>query len=68
MTTVPSGSLRRRHRRGGPRALARWLEWDYPALVPRHAGALRSLRAIYVDCGRRDEWYLDLTAGGCAAV
>ncbi len=40
----------------------RWLEWDYPTLVPRHANALRSMRAIYVDSGTRDEWYLDLTA------
>ena len=45
-----------------PERWARWLEWDYPTLVPRHADALRSLRAIYVDCGTRDEWYLDLTA------
>ena len=45
-----------------PELWARWLEWDYPTLVPRHADALRSLRAIYVDCGTRDEWYLDLTA------
>jgi putative esterase len=39
-----------------------WLEWDYPRLVPRHADALRSMRAIYVDSGTRDEWFLDLTA------
>jgi pimeloyl-ACP methyl ester carboxylesterase len=45
-----------------PELWARWLEWDYPTLVPRHAEALRNLRAIYVDCGTRDEWYLDLTA------
>jgi hypothetical protein len=45
-----------------PELWARWLEWDYPTLVPRHADALRSMRAIYVDCGTRDEWYLDLTA------
>jgi hypothetical protein len=29
--------------------------------VPRHADALRGLRAIYYDVGARDEWYLDLT-------
>jgi pimeloyl-ACP methyl ester carboxylesterase len=45
-----------------PELWERWLEWDYPTLVPRHADALRELRAIYVDCGTRDEWYLDLTA------
>jgi pimeloyl-ACP methyl ester carboxylesterase len=45
-----------------PELWSQWLEWDYPTLVPRHADALRSLRAIYVDCGTRDEWYVDLTA------
>jgi hypothetical protein len=45
-----------------PELWEQWLAWDYPALVPRHADALRSLRAIYVDCGTRDEWFLDLTA------
>lgn len=45
-----------------PERYDRWLEWDYPTLVPRHADALRELRAAYVDCGTRDEWYLDLTA------
>ena len=45
-----------------PELWERWLAWDYPTLVPRHADALRSLRAIYVDCGTRDEWFLDLTA------
>jgi hypothetical protein len=39
----------------------RWLEWDYPRLVPRHADALREMRAIYFDSGSRDEWYVDLT-------
>ena len=29
---------------------------------PRRADALRELRAIYVDVGTRDEWFLDLTA------
>ena len=45
-----------------PELWERWLEWDYPTLVPRHADALRGLRAIYVDVGTRDEWYLDLAA------
>lgn len=45
-----------------PELWERWLAWDYPALVPRHADALRSLRAIYLDAGSRDEWFLDLTA------
>jgi pimeloyl-ACP methyl ester carboxylesterase len=45
-----------------PELWERWLDHDYPRLVPRHADALRDLRAIYIDCGTRDEWYLDLTA------
>ena len=45
-----------------PELWERWLEWDYPTLVPLHADALRGMRAIYIDAGTRDEWYLDLTA------
>jgi hypothetical protein len=41
---------------------ARWLTWDPVRMVPAHADALRSLRAIYLDGGTRDEWYLDLGA------
>jgi hypothetical protein len=39
-----------------------WLAWDWPALVPARADALRSLRAVWIDAGTRDEWFLDLTA------
>jgi hypothetical protein len=45
-----------------PELWERWLAWDYPTLVPRHADALQSMRAIYVDAGTHDEWFLDLTA------
>ena len=45
-----------------PEIWERWLEWDPVRMVPRHAEALRSLRAIYVDCGKRDEYFLDLGA------
>ena len=31
-------------------------------MARRHADALRSQRAIYIDAGKRDEWYLDLGA------
>ena len=31
-------------------------------MVPGHADALRSMRAIWLDAGTRDEWYLDLGA------
>jgi hypothetical protein len=40
----------------------RWRAHDPVVMVPGHADALRSLRAIYIDCGKRDEWYLDLGA------
>lgn len=40
----------------------RWLEWDPVRMVPRYAEALRTLRAIWIDGGRRDQWYLDLGA------
>jgi hypothetical protein len=32
-------------------------------MVAGHADALRSLRAIYVDAGKSDEYYLDVGAG-----
>ncbi len=34
-----------------PELWERWLEWDYPTMIPRHADALRGMRAIYYDCG-----------------
>ncbi|MGB2953393.1 MAG: alpha/beta hydrolase-fold protein [Gaiellaceae bacterium] len=40
----------------------RWLEWDPVRMVPRYADALRSMRAIYIDAGNRDEPHLDLGA------
>jgi S-formylglutathione hydrolase FrmB len=41
---------------------ARWLAWDPVRMVPGHADALRAARAIWIDAGTRDEWYLDLGA------
>jgi Putative esterase len=40
----------------------RWLEKDPVRMVPKHADALHSLRAIYIDAGNKDEWFLDLGA------
>jgi S-formylglutathione hydrolase FrmB len=45
-----------------PEVWERWLAWDPVRMVRRHADALRSLRAIYIDAGKRDEYYLDLGA------
>jgi hypothetical protein len=43
-------------------AWGRWLDWDPVRMVPRHADALRGLKAIYLDGGTRDEWFLELGA------
>ena len=40
----------------------RWLAWDPVRMVDRHADALRALRAIYIDSGKRDQFFLDLGA------
>jgi hypothetical protein len=40
----------------------RWLRWDPVRMVPDHPEAMRGMRAIYIDAGRRDEYYLDLGA------
>ena len=45
-----------------PEVWERWLAWDPVRMASRHADALRGLRGIYVDAGRRDEPYLDLGA------
>jgi S-formylglutathione hydrolase FrmB len=45
-----------------PEVWERWLEWDPVRMVPKHADALRGMRAIYIDAGKRDEWFLDLGA------
>jgi hypothetical protein len=45
-----------------PEAWQRWLDLDPVRMVPRHADALRSLRAIWIDGGTKDEWYLDIGA------
>src|SRR6266446_6233125 len=45
-----------------PDVWARWLAWDPVRMVPGHAEALRTMRAIYIDAGKRDEFFLDLGA------
>ncbi|HEV2953885.1 MAG TPA: alpha/beta hydrolase-fold protein [Candidatus Dormibacteraeota bacterium] len=45
-----------------PETWERWLAWDPVRMVPGHAQALRELRAIYLDAGRKDEYSLDLGA------
>ena len=45
-----------------PEVWERWLAWDPVRMVSKHADALRSLKAIYIDCGKRDQFFLDLGA------
>jgi hypothetical protein len=45
-----------------PEVWERWLAWDPVRMVPDHAEDLRGLRAIYIDSGNKDEYYLDLGA------
>lgn len=45
-----------------PQPWQRWLEWDPVRMVSRHADAVRSLRAVWIDAGTRDEFNLDLGA------
>jgi S-formylglutathione hydrolase FrmB len=40
----------------------RWLALDPVRMVPDHAETLRSMRAIYIDAGKKDEYFLDLGA------
>lgn len=46
---------------------ARWLKLDPVRMAPQHADALRSMRRVYLDAGRKDEWFLDLGAQAFAA-
>jgi S-formylglutathione hydrolase FrmB len=45
-----------------PEVWDRWLAWDPVRMVPGHAEALSQMRGIYVDAGKRDEFFLDLGA------
>jgi S-formylglutathione hydrolase FrmB len=45
----------------------RWLDLDPVRMAPKHADALRSMRGIWIDAGKRDEYYLDLGAAAFAA-
>jgi S-formylglutathione hydrolase FrmB len=45
-----------------PEVWERWLDWDPVRMVPRYAGALRSLRAVWIDAGNSDDYFLDLGA------
>jgi hypothetical protein len=38
----------------------RWLAWDPVRMIPEHAHTWRSMRAVWLDAGKRDEFFLDL--------
>jgi hypothetical protein len=46
---------------------ARWLERDPVRMAAGHVEELRSLRRVYLDAGREDEYFLDLGAQAFAA-
>ena len=58
---VESGLLR-------PDVWERWLAWDPVRMAESHADALRGLRAIYIDAGKRDQYFLDVGADGFRAA
>jgi len=45
-----------------PEVWERWLAKDPVRMVEAHAEGLRSMKAIYIDAGKRDEFFLDLGA------
>ncbi|MEU4694721.1 alpha/beta hydrolase-fold protein [Actinoplanes sp. NPDC023714] len=45
-----------------PELWERWLDWDPIRMIDRYADELRGLRAVWIDAGTRDEWFLDLGA------
>jgi S-formylglutathione hydrolase FrmB len=47
-----------------PEVWQRWLAWDPVVMagMPTYAEALRSMRAIWIDAGNRDEYFLDMGA------
>ena len=46
----------------------RWLDWDPVRMAPVYADALRSLRAIWIDAGTGDDFFLDLGAAAFREV
>jgi S-formylglutathione hydrolase FrmB len=49
-------------------AWRRWLAWDPVRMAAAHADALRAMRAIWIDAGTDDEYYLDIGAGALRAA
>jgi S-formylglutathione hydrolase FrmB len=45
-----------------PEIWQRWLDWDPVRMVARYSDEVQSLRAVWIDAGTHDEWFLDLGA------
>jgi S-formylglutathione hydrolase FrmB len=45
-----------------PDVWERWLAWDPVRMIRERPDAARSWTAVYIDAGKRDEWYLELGA------
>jgi S-formylglutathione hydrolase FrmB len=45
-----------------PEVWARWLAWDPVRMARARPNAVRSWRAVYIDAGKGDEYFLDLGA------
>jgi hypothetical protein len=45
-----------------PDVWQRWLDWDPVRMAAGYADTLRSMRAIWIDAGTRDDYFLDLGA------
>lgn len=45
-----------------PEVWQRWLDWDPVRMVERYPDAVTSWRAVWIDGGTHDEWYLDIGA------
>lgn len=52
---LPSGEIR-------PEIWEKWIDYDPVHMATRHAEALRSMRKIFIDAGKRDEFNLNLGA------
>lgn len=45
-----------------PEVWQRWLDWDPVRMVPARASAVSSWRAVWIDAGTSDEYFLDVGA------
>lgn len=51
-----------------PAVWQRWLDWDPVRLIAARPEAARSLRGVYLEGGRSDEWHLEVSAQAVAAT